>query len=199
MSDSHSSGHGSKHLAGLINLLFIAAVLSYIVAQLTAQKSSSVFMQTQLQPCQMDQAGYLRGELFGTLQQSLSWNGQYMLCDGMRRPDGGFRLVFSEHANAADSGLRMVLGLSAVNSDRDEELVANVTLIDQDNSLFFSTQGLERCWARLTERIQIGDRANEWRINGQLYCVGALAAVEGPASVTLGDFEFSGRLTEYVN
>ena len=196
MSDSHSTGHSSNNLAGLINLLFIAAVLSYVVTQLIAQKSSSVFTQARLQPCQMDQAGYLRGELFGALQQSLSWNGQYMLCDGMPRPDGGFRLVFSEHANAADSGLRIVLGLSAANPGRDGELVANVTLIDQDNGLFFSTLGLERCWAHLTERIQIGDRANEWRINGQLYCVGTLAAVEGPASVTLGDFEFSGRLTE---
>ena len=192
-----SSGQGYGKLPELINLAFVALLGWWTINLQPAESPALMLRPADLQPCESDQYGYLRGEVFGAVRKTLDWRGRSMLCDGMLRPDNrGLRLVFSESAEAPDAGLRLVIGIAgAVPGGDDAELIANVTLIDQDQGLFFSTQGMERCWARLIEQVQTPDQTGIWRISGQLYCVGALAAVDGPKSITLGEIDFSGRLT----
>ena len=198
MSARHAPGRGT--LAAIAHLTIVAVIGNWAFGQAPNENPSenlgSSLEPTPLQPCRMDQDGYLRGEIFGSLTQVLDWRGAGMICDGMLRPnDDGFRLVFSESAAKPDQGLRLVIGIAGTQLGlANEEHVANVTLIDQDEGRFFSTQGLERCWVRLTDQIRLPKLAESWRVDGRLYCLGALAAVEGADSITLGEIEFSGRV-----
>ncbi len=199
MPNSHSTGNdpGSSKLAELVNLAFVALLGWWTFSLEPAELPAPSLKPAALRACETDQYGYLRGELFGAMRKTLDWRGRDMLCDGMLRPgNDGLRLVFSEYAAAPDAGLRLVIGIAGIApGDEQTEVAANVTLIDQDSGQFFSTQGLERCWVRLIEQVPLPDEIGTWRISGQLYCVGAVAAVEGKTSVTLGDIDFSGRMT----
>jgi hypothetical protein len=88
----------------------------------------------------------------------------------------------------------MVIGIAgAIPGQTVQELPANITIIDQANGQFFSTQEQPRCWTTFNEQILLRGTIEEtWRINGQIYCASALAALTGSGSVTLGDIEFSG-------
>jgi len=113
----------------------------------------------------------------------------------MNRPDGqGYRLVFHEQVTPDLPGLMFVIGLAdAELGVTGKEIQANVTIIDQVNGTFFSTQEQPRCWSTLTDQQLLRGTVEEtWRINGELYCAGALAALMGPGSVTLADVRFSG-------
>lgn len=148
-----------------------------------------------LVPCVMDSDGYLRGQLYGQIQTELNWRGDEMRCDGMYRPESqGIRLVFDEHLDLELPGLLIVIGIKdAVLGEPVNELPANITIIDQANGQFFSTQDQPRCWTTFSEQIELTGTTEEiWRINGQIYCANALAALVGPGAVTLGDLEFSG-------
>jgi len=148
-----------------------------------------------LVPCVMDADGYLRGQLYGQIQTELNWRGDEMRCDGMYRPDSrGIRLVFDEHLDEELPGLLIVIGIKdAVLGEPVVELPANITIIDQANGQFFSTRDQPRCWTTFSEQLELTGTTEEiWRINGQIYCANALAALAGPGAVTLGDIEFSG-------
>jgi hypothetical protein len=150
----------------------------------------------------MDQDGYLRGRLYGSLEESLDWQGSDMLCDGMPRPEGqGIRLVFGEQESADQAGLVIVIGLAdAVLGEAGGELEANVTVVDQINGQFYSTQAEPRCWVRLTNQLRLkGTSTETWRLDGELYCASALAALTGPGSLTLGDITFSGIMKPAVS
>jgi hypothetical protein len=148
-------------------------------------------------PCVMDQDGYVRGQLYGAVQIKLDWRGDSMLCDGMKRPAGqGIRLMFSQSPDPELPGLVIVIGVAdAELGAPEQELEANVTLIDQVNGRFYSTQEQPRCWTRLTRQLRLtGTNEETWRLDGKLYCASALAALTGTGSVTLGDIEYSGLL-----
>ena len=200
MSDSRRTGNQPGRVQEILNLLFVALIGWLSLTQQLAEhpaSAASVLGEREFQSCQMDQDGYLRGEIFGTIQRNLVWQGDGMLCDGMPRPgNSGLRLMFSEYSEQPERGLRLVIGIvDATLGETGEELTTNVTVIDQDSGLFFSAQGLERCWVTIDEQVPLSAPNHSWRIDGQLYCLGALASVDGPDSVTLGDIEFSGRLT----
>jgi hypothetical protein len=179
-----------------LNLSCIAAI-GWLLTSLSAEPGAeaNVFAPRQMSPCVMDQDGYMRGQLYGAVQQQLDWQGDTMLCDGMPRPEGrGIRLVFSQSIDPNVPGLMMVIGVAgAVLGAPEEELEANVTIIDQTSGKFYSTQKQPRCWTRLTSQLRLTGTVDElWRLDGSLYCASALAALVGPGSVTLGDIEYSG-------
>jgi hypothetical protein len=159
-----------------------------------ALHNSSLLASRQMSPCVMDQDGYLKGELYGALRKTLDWHGESMLCDGMNRPKGqGIRLVFSEHVDPDELGLVLVIGVAAAKLGAPEqELEANVTIIDQISGKVYSTQEQPRCWTQLTTQLRLtGTIEESWRLDGRLYCASALAALAGPGSVTLDEIEYS--------
>ncbi len=159
-----------------------------------ALDNNNLLASRQMSPCVMDQDGYLKGDLYGALRKTLDWQGESMLCDGMDRPEGqGIRLVFSEHIDPDNPGLVLVIGIADARLGAPEqELEANVTIIDQVSGKFYSTQEQPRCWTRLTTQLRLtGTIEESWRLDGHLYCAGALAALAGPGSVTLDKIEYS--------
>lgn len=147
-----------------------------------------------LAPCIMDRPGFLKGDLFGDVTLAMDWHGAELGCDGNRRPDDtGLRLFFSGRPAGSRSGLVLVLGIDAdlPTLTLAEHAVA-VTLIDESGSRFYHA-GKDRCWTQVREVSALPGESN-YRINGQLYCAGAIPAVSEPGSVTLGDINYSGRL-----
>jgi hypothetical protein len=194
MTDSGSKA--LRVLLALLNLLCIA-VIGAIILNIDPDKLSSNndFVPRTMSTCVMDQDGYLHGELYGSLETTLDWQGATMLCDGMARPEGrGIRLVFAEQVDPEIPGLIIVIGLAdAVLGEPKSELTANVTLLDQRARRIYSTQEEARCWVQLINQLQLhGTTTETWRLDGELYCASALAALTGTGSVTLDDFVFSG-------
>jgi hypothetical protein len=196
----------AESIASVIGLGCIAAIGWMVFSLSPADRDERDWLAPrEVSPCVMDQDGYVRGEMFGAVQLKLDWQGASMLCDGMNRPEGkGIRLVFSQHVNPERPGLVIVLGLAEAELGAPErELEANVTIIDQLNGRFYSTQEQPRCWTRLTSQLRLTGTVEEtWRLDGKLYCASALAALAGSGSVTLGDIEYSGLMkpaTIYTN
>lgn len=196
---------GSSAYHGLLAMLNLGciAVIGGLIASIdpAGLAGPGDFAPRVMSPCVMDQDGYLRGQLYGSLDKSLDWRGATMLCDGMTRPEGqGIRLVFSEQTNPDKPGLVIVIGLAdAVLGDPEQELEANVTVVDQYSGQFYSTQAEPRCWTRLTNQLRLrGTSTESWRLDGKLYCASALAALTGTGSVTLGDITFSGIMKPAV-
>ena len=89
----------------------------------------------------------------------------------------------------------LVLGFAADIAElAGREHPVNVTLIDEASSQFFHSPA-ERCFARIGEVTPLGGDPEAFRVEGDLYCAGAIASLTGPNSVTLGDMAFAGRLT----
>jgi hypothetical protein len=195
--DMSITGENLRHGLFTALNLFCIAIIGWIILNIDPGKLAGAgdFAPRVMSPCVMDQDGYLRGRLYGSVEKSLDWQGAAMLCDGMPRPEGeGFRLVFAEHSNPDQPGLVLVIGLAdAVLGDSRKELEANVTVIDQNNGQFYSTQDEPRCWTQFSQQLQLrGTSTETWRVDGELYCASALAALTGTGSVTLDDITFSG-------
>ncbi|MEO7386362.1 MAG: hypothetical protein ABIX37_05460 [Gammaproteobacteria bacterium] len=141
--------------------------------------------------CALGPEGALGGQFFGAINLTVDWSGNELACDGMEKPDGGgVRLYFA--GDRADGGrLALLIGLPG---RRDElaggERPANVTVIDERDGRFFSSAGPGRCWASI-QSVTSGAGAGS-RIDGLVYCVGALPSVGDRSSLTLSDLKFSG-------
>ena len=146
-----------------------------------------------LSPCLMDRPGFLTGPVYGDITANIDGHGAELGCDGMRRPgEHGLRLFFSAHPPGG-GGLVLVLGIDAdLATLTGAEHGTGVTLIDETGSRFYHA-GADRCWTQVSEVAPLPAEAS-FRINGRLYCAGALPAVSDSGSVTLGDIAFSGRL-----
>lgn len=146
--------------------------------------------------CRHDSDGLLSGRLYGAVDMSIDWRGADMTCEGMRRPDGnGIRLLFASR-QGREARLVFVIGVDGeVEQLTLKERVANITIIDEIDGRFFSTGGNDRCWTTINkvESIDGGD-LSAYQIDGEVYCAGGLPSLTDNASVTLGDFRFSGRL-----
>lgn len=148
-----------------------------------------------LGPCVMDRDGYWKGRLFGAAVIDVDWSGSALACDGHARPKGGgLRLFFAGPPDANADRLRLVLGIAADIGDlAGREHAASVTLIDEASSQFFHSLA-DRCFTRIRDVAPLaGDGV--YRVEGDLYCAGAIASVSGENSVTLGDTAYAGRLT----
>jgi hypothetical protein len=151
-----------------------------------------------LSPCTLKSDGYLVGRLFGALDQTIVWRGAEMTCDGMMRPDNrGIRLVFASPEATDDQRLLFVIGIDGeLDSLLHQEQKANITIIDEGTGRFFSTSGQDRCWTTVRAMEKHDDGyLPAYRVEGDLYCAGALPSLNGKGSVTLGDFRYSGRLS----
>lgn len=150
-----------------------------------------------LASCVMAEPGYWRGRLFGAATFGFQWSGEELECAGHARPDGGgLRLFFAGHPDGRHERLLLVLGIAAplaALAGREHE--ASVTLIDEATSRFFHGRA-GRCFTRISSIRTLGGKPDAWRIEGELYCTGAIAAVSGPGSLTLGDMRFAGWVTE---
>jgi hypothetical protein len=191
------TGENTGHILLTVLNLFCIAIIGWIILNIDPGKLAGAgdFAPRVMSPCVMDQDGYLRGRLYGSIEKSLAWRGDTMLCDGMPRPEGeGIRLVFAEQSDPDEPGLVLVIGLAdAVLGDSGKELEANVTVIDQNSGQFYSTQDEPRCWTQFSRQLQLrGTSTETWRVDGELYCASALAALTGTGSVTLADLTFSG-------
>jgi hypothetical protein len=203
--DRHTSDRGGADTIASLDRFIAFLCLGCIAAmgwftftlQLDDSDNSGFLSARQLTPCVMDQDGYLTGELYGEVRKTLDWRGENMLCDGMPRPEGrGIRLVFSEQIDPDIPGMVLVIGIAdAQLGAPEQELEANVTIIDQVSGKFYGTQSQPRCWTRLTTQLRLTGTVEEsWRLDGSLYCASALAALVGPGSVTLDDIEYSSMM-----
>jgi hypothetical protein len=184
-------------LLGVLACAGIAAWLAWQSPSLRANQAvGGALRPPRLQACTLLEDGYLSGRLYGALEAEIDWRGRGLRCDGMLRPGGaGMRLLFA--ARDTDAPLLFVLGIAAEPDDAlGRELPVNLTIVDEDRDRFFNSGLGERCWAQL-DRVRVLGRAGrrEYNVAGEFYCVGALAAVNGPGSVTPADFRFSGRLS----
>jgi hypothetical protein len=147
-----------------------------------------------LGPCGDAGEAYLRGQLHGDLQVPVDWSGATLRCAGMLRPEGdGLRLLFTSAARSA--GPLIVIGLDGSPEAVDGgEVATSLTVVDQGNGRFYHSGESERCWSQASV-VPDATGAAAYRVAGRVYCAGALAEVNGPGSVTPGEFEFAGLLT----
>lgn len=148
-----------------------------------------------LETCRMNPEGFWTGRIYGAAPLEFDWRGAALDCAGNVRPDGrGLRLFLAGRPAGSSDRLLLVIGISAPLAELGgRENPVSVTLVDERSSRFF--HGPEgRCFARIGDVAPLPDAAGSYRIEGDLYCAGAIAAVAGPGSITLGDMRFAGRL-----
>lgn len=139
---------------------------------------------------------YVRAELYGAIRGSLDWSTQ-LACEGMPRPNGqGARLRLSGPAPGnATQQLALIMGLPDLRRGMTgDELRTNVTLIAEEQGLFFSTTDAASCWTDINEHAAVSSGADGYRISGVLYCVAPLPEVNGSKSINLGELEFAGTM-----
>lgn len=187
-----------RHAAGLLggSGVLVTGGLALLQALPQAPPDPAPGGPESAQACAIGPAGYLRGRFFGALSLTADWSGPSLACDGMQRPDGkGIRLFFA--GDQPDGGrVSLLIGLDGRAADLvGAERPANVTVIDEREDRFFSSSGPGRCWASIgsVTPVEPSDgRAAGSRIDGLVYCVGALPSVGDRSSLTLGDVQFSG-------
>ncbi len=150
-------------------------------------------------PCTLQPEGFLRGRFFGALNLTADWSGANLYCDGMERPGGdGIRLFFAT-ARRGGERLSVLIGIDGKPADLPgQERPANVTVIDEQAGRFFSSGGPGRCWASIASVVPLpgADRTPAgYRIDGLVYCVGALPSVGDRTSLTLSELQFAGRVS----
>ena len=154
-------------------------------------------------PCTLRPEGFLRGRFFGALNLTANWSGANLYCDGMQRPGGdGVRLFFARAHRGGEGGgerVSVLIGIDGRPADLvGRERPANVTVIDERAGRFFSSGGPGRCWASIASVAalpQAGTVPAGYRIDGLVYCVGALPSVGDRTSLTLGELQFAGRVS----
>ena len=136
-------------------------------------------------------------QTWGAFETTINWVAADMECSGMRRPDDeGARLRFA--GKLADSERQIALILSIpdlVEGELADELPTRVTVIEEDEGRFFSTQEADICWTNITAQDALAEQESSYRIGGLLYCVSPIAELNGTASVTLSDATFTGQLS----
>jgi hypothetical protein len=101
--------------------------------------------------------------------------------------------MFSGPVGTDGSALTLILGISGQLAGLEgTERPANVTVVDERSGQFYASAGPGRCWTRVSAAEPAGPRT--FRIAGQLYCAGALPALQDAGSLTLGDINYAGRL-----
>lgn len=143
----------------------------------------------------MDREGYLSGQLFGAIDLDFDWSGAALACEGNARPENrGLRLFFAGQPHYAAERLVLVLGIDADLDDlAGSEHAVKLTIIDEDQARFFNS-GEGRCWTRVDEVVAYAP-GGSYRVDGELYCAGALPSLTDSTSVTPGSIVYSGRLT----
>ena len=186
-------------LAGVALVLTLGALLVRGAAQPTPQSSGvpTTSVTDDLQPCVLDQSGYIHGRLYGAIKINVDWTGSALACGGMARPNKrGVRLVFASPAQSQSKRRIFVIGIDrTIDKLARGEAAINLTIIDEKSGRFFGTRGLDRCWTQVSDVKKIASAPGTYRVDGDLYCAGSIPSLSDNASVTLSDFHYSGRLT----
>jgi hypothetical protein len=196
-SRSNSAPGAFTAVAGLAASLWLGYLaLSLPLPAPVPQQARGLAPAPALDPCLMDRDGYWRGRIFGATTLEIDWAGAALGCAGNARPDGrGLRLFFAGGRAAGAERLLLVIGIeSDLESLAGSEHPVSVTLVDEASDQFFHG-AKERCFARIDEVAPLADAPRSYRVEGEVYCAGAIAAVNSRDSVTLGDTRFAGRLT----
>jgi len=149
------------------------------------------------QACGQD--GLPSAELYGGIRATIDWQASTLSCTGMPRPDDeGARLRMSGPIGTGEEirTLAFILGLPGLEiGQTGTELATNVTLIEEGTGRFFGTRDSGGCWTDISAHDPIGVGGDHlYRIDGTLYCVTPLAELNGNASVTFTELNFTGRL-----
>ena len=189
------------NVSGMIVVLALAIwpFMQIVPESYAATGNSGAFSQTdEPQTCLLDTPGYISVEIYGSLVSKIDLKGDKLRCIGkLDALNNRSRLAFFTGPYSAGINLVFVVGLQGVNNQVTQPGVpSNLTVLNQNNGQFFSTQGLGRCWTDLT-LIQLNSHeAPAYRAEGELYCSSAIAQIQGPGSITINNFRFAGGLAE---
>lgn len=142
---------------------------------------------------------FLATRLYGATPVMLDWQSDTLTCEGMPRPAGeGARIRLAGPIDdAADANIvAFILGLPDLERGRTaRELATNVTFMEEGTGRFFSTADTSGCWTDIDfhDPLEAGG-GSAYRIGGTVYCVSALAALNGGASISFTELTFSARL-----
>ena len=138
--------------------------------------------------------GYLRTSLFGAVSADIDWPAVAVSCEGMPRPDAlGARLRFAGHAAEIGQDLAIIIAMPGLERGATgDEMKTNATVILEGSGRFFSTAADDVCWTDVLRQEPLSDE--RFAIGGKLYCIGPLIEVNGDASVSIPELEFSGLL-----
>ena len=139
-----------------------------------------------------DEGGFLKAELYGSIERRLDWSADDMLCESMLRPDGeGVRLRFT--GAAAERRLAIILALPGLERGvTGSEYATVATLTVEGSGRFFSTPNTDTCWTDITEQAFIAD--DRYDVTGKLYCVAPLGEINGDAAVEIPELTFRGTV-----
>ena len=183
-----------------------SAALISIIAALGACEERS----TEADPAVSAQApsdcvagGRLKVGTFGAIEADIDWREPAMRCEGMQRPRGeGARLRFAGELTSDDATRTIAFILSIPELEKGktaDELRTRVTVIEEENARFFSTRETDICWSNITHQAPLTNEdgiiiTGRYSISGLTYCVAPVAELNGAASLTLSDMEFTGQL-----
>lgn len=145
--------------------------------------------------CQIDAPTVLQGDFYGAIQRQISGNPYNTECEGMPRPGAnGVRLRFSHVATDQPSRLTLIIGIDELpRLGVGESLRTTLTIIDEENSRFFSSGDRDNCFSDISAHTAVADSADTI-ISGTLSCTAALPQINAEQSVRLTDLFFSGRV-----
>lgn len=141
--------------------------------------------------------GRLKTELYGALDVALDWQADQLQCQGMPRPNAaGARLRFAgTFARGNESTqLAFIFGIPSLERGQTgKELPTNVTVIDEGQGRFFSTQSTDSCWSDIDGQTETTTESR-YLVSGIVYCMAPLAELNGKSSVRLSEVRFKGLL-----
>lgn len=184
---------------------YLAAVLAFLSAceSNTAPEESADPAEPAIAPIDCIEGGHLVVQTFGAISSDIDWSEPDIQCEGMQRPnEKGARLRFSGEIDSTDGARPLAFILSIPDLEQGaigNELATRVTLIEEESARFFSTRESDICWSNITEQSPLVDSEGTviehfYRVKGLTYCVASIAELNGAASVTLSDLEFTGQL-----
>ena len=138
--------------------------------------------------------GTVRSSLYGSIETEIVWAADDMVCDSMQRPNGkGVRLRFV--GDVTGERLAIIIALPNLKpGDVAVEIPSNVTASVEGSGRFFSTPNLDSCWTEVFSQTKLANGDNTYAIEGTLFCVAPLGEVNGNASVSIPEFNFSSIL-----
>ncbi|MEL7024050.1 MAG: hypothetical protein AAGL69_09915 [Pseudomonadota bacterium] len=135
----------------------------------------------------------LTGDVFGTLEGDLEAEVDPGVCSGQERPTGsGIRLRFRIAAgDGLPEGL-VILGIDALQPDQvGSGFRTTVTLIDEDQQLFYSTGDQDSCFSDI-EAHETLQRGQASIVSGNVWCTRAIPAVNADGSLRIRNWRFDG-------
>ena len=143
--------------------------------------------------------GFLSTRLYGALSVSLDWRDDQLTCEGMPRPAGEgarIRLAGPLRDDAGSNTVAFILGLPDLERGRTaSELATNITFMEEGTGRFFGTADNSGCWTDIEYHDpDEGGAGSTYLIGGTVYCVSALAELNGGSSIRFTELTFAARL-----